>query len=394
VYTPKDAAIVTPNSDTPYSFAGLDLRAEPFVFCHPAIAKERYFSVQMVDMYTANFGYAGSRTTGNAAACFAIAGPGWKGATPPGVAKVFRSETEFATMIVRTQLFDAADIENVKKVQAGYRGVPLSKFLGKPAPPAAPVVAWPKIDKALATADPFHYLNFILSFCPPTGTAAVEKNLRARFAKIGVEAGKPFALLEVPLEERASIQAGMAAGMEKIKKSVAAFGKEVNGWRIPTSAFGDRQTLAGDWATRAGAALTGIYGNTAAEAVYPLLLHDADGQKPDCTSNRYSMTFRAGQLPPANAFWSITMYDAKTQLLVANPIDRYLVNSPMLPQMHKNADGSLTLWIQKDPPGPDKDANWLPAPAGPVFVVMRVYWPKPEATNGTWTPPAVVRVKE
>ncbi|HXR25589.1 MAG TPA: DUF1254 domain-containing protein, partial [Candidatus Binataceae bacterium] len=189
VYTPKDTAIVTPNSDTPYSFVAMDLRAEPYVICNPEIEKSRYFSVQLVDLYTFNFGYMGSRTTGNGAACNMIAGPGWTGEKPPGIGQMFHSETDFSFAIIRTQLFNPADIENVKMIQAGYRGATLSQFQGKAAPPAAPEIRWPKIDKKLAKADPFAYLNFVLQFCPPTGPAEVEVPLRARFARIGVEAG-------------------------------------------------------------------------------------------------------------------------------------------------------------------------------------------------------------
>jgi hypothetical protein len=138
VYTPKDTAIVTPNSDTPYSFVEMDLRAEPFVLCHPEIEKARYFSVQLIDMYTFNYGYIGSRATGNGAGCFMVAGPSWKGEKPDGIAKVFQSETDFSLALIRTQLFNPADIGNVKKIQARYRALPLSKFQGKPAPPAAP----------------------------------------------------------------------------------------------------------------------------------------------------------------------------------------------------------------------------------------------------------------
>src|ERR1700730_5108342 len=194
VFTPKDTAIVTSNSDTPYSILGLDLRAEPVVVCNPQVEKGRYFSMELFALYTTVVGYIGSRTTGNDAGCFMIAGPEWQGATPPGIKKVLRCETEFALAAFRTQLFDPADIENVKKIQAGYRAEPLSKFLNNAAPPTAPDVNWPKIDKKMAEADPFAYLNFILQFYPPTGTAAVEVPLRARFAKIGVEAGKPFSV--------------------------------------------------------------------------------------------------------------------------------------------------------------------------------------------------------
>jgi len=392
VYTPKDTAIVTPNSDTPYSFIGMDLRAEPYVICNPEIEKNRYFSLQLVDMYTFNYGYAGSRTTGNGAACHLVAGPAWKGEKPAGIGQVYRSETDFSFAVIRTQLFGPDDLENVKKIQAGYRGQTLSQFLKQPAPPPAPAIAWLKIDKASAEADPFSYLNFALQFCPATGPAAVEKPMRERFAKIGIEAGKPFPHDELTPEQKAELKAGIQSGSEKIDKEIANLGVEQNGWRIATHGFGDRQAYGGNWALRAAAAVAGIYGNDAAEALYPLLATDADGQKPD-GANRYTLTFPAGQLPPVNAFWSVTMYDGKTQLLVENPIDRYLINSPMLPRLAKNADGSLPIYIQKASPGKDKESNWLPAPAGPIYLVMRLYWPKEEALKGSWKPPAVQRVK-
>ena len=393
VYTPKDTAIVTPNSDTPYSFVAMDLRAEPFVVCNPEIEKSRYFSVQLVDMYTFNYGYMGSRTTGNGAGCHMIAGPSWKGEKPDGIGKVFHSETDFSFAIIRTQLFNPADIDNVKKVQAGYRAMPLSKFLDKPAPSPAVEIAWPKIDKRSADADPFAYLNFVLTLCPPTGSAAVEVPMRARFAKIGVEAGKPFPAGALTPERKAELAAGMKSGLEKIKQQVADLGTDENGWRVATKGFGDRQTYAGNYALRAAAAMAGIYGNDAVEALYPMLATDSDGQKPDTSTNRYTLTFPAGQLPPANAFWSLTMYDGKTQLLIENPINRYLMNSPMLPDLKKNGDGSLTLHIQKDTPGRELESNWLPAPNGPAYIVMRLYWPKESALNGTWKPPAVQRIK-
>jgi hypothetical protein len=393
VFTYEDTAIVTPNSDTPYSFIGMDLRAEPYVICNPEIEKSRYFAVQLVDMYTFNYGYMGSRTTGNGAACFMIAGPNWTGEKPEGIAKVFRSETDFSIAGFRTQLFNSADIENVRKIQAGYRGLTLSQFQNKPAPPPAPDIDWPKIDKQLADSDPFTYLNFVLQFCPPTGPAAVEVPLRARFAKIGVRAGKPFAADKLSPEEKTAFETAAKSALEKIKQKVKALGKNENGWRVMTNGFGDRQAYAGDWTLRAAAAMAGIYGNSPAEALYPLLATDSDGQKPDCSKNRYALTFPAGQLPPANAFWSVTMYDGKTQLLIKNSINRYLINSPMLPGLKKNADGALTIYMQKDSPGTDKESNWLPAPDGPIYVVMRLYWPKEAALNGSWEPPAVQQSK-
>jgi hypothetical protein len=392
VFTPKDTAVVTPNSDTPYSFFCADLRAEPVVLSVPEIEKGRYYSVQLVDFYTFNYGYVGSRTTGNKAGSYVITGPSWKGDQPQGIDKVFRCETEFTFAIIRTQLFNPADIENVKKVQVGYRLQSLSGFMKKPAPPAVAEVQWPKIDKKLAESDPFAYLSFLLQFCPPVGPADVEKSLRARFAKIGIEAGKPFSLDKFTTDQKAELVMGIKSGLEKIKKQVAAVGKDANGWRVG-SAFGDRDFYQGDWTLRAAAAMAGIYGNDAVEALYPLLATDSEGNKPDCSKKRYTLTFPKGQLPPANAFWSVTMYDAKTQLLVENPINRYLINSPMLPDLKKNADGSLTIYIQKDSPSKEKESNWLPAPDSPIYVVMRLYWPKEEALTGKWKPPAVTPAK-
>jgi len=393
VYTPKDTAVVTPNSDTPYSFVAMDLRAQPFVVCNPRIEKARYFSVQLVDLYTFNYGYLGSRTTGNDAGCYMIAGPGWKGEKPAGIAKVFQSETEFSLAIIRTQLFSPGDLENVKKIQAGYRGETLSQFQNKAAPPAAPEIQWPKIDKQLAAADPFAYLNFVLQFCPPTGPAAVEVPMRLEFARIGAEAGKPFPAVKLTTLQKAELRIAMLSGIEKIKKQAATLGKDYNGWRVFTSGFGDRHKYAGNWTLRAAAAMAGIYGNSPAEALYPLLATDSDGDKPDCKRNRYTLTFPAGGLPPVNAFWSVTMYDGKTQLLVDNPINRYLINSPMLPDLKKNADGSLTIYLQKDSPGAEKESNWLPAPDGPIYVAMRLYWPKEAALEGSWKPPPVLRTR-
>jgi hypothetical protein len=390
VFTPKDTAIVTPNSDTPYSFIGADLRAEPLVIHVPDVEKGRYYAVQFVDMYTFNYAYVGSRTTGNGAGSFLIAGPAWKGKPPAGIKKVIRCETDFSFIGFRTQLFGPSDIDNVKRIQSGYKVQTLSRYLKRPAPAAAAKIDWPKIEKKLAETDPFAYLSFVLQFCPTRGPAAIEVPLRARFARIGIKAGEPFSLDHLTAPQKAALAAGMKSGYEKIKQRVEALGKPENGWRVATRGFGDRAVYDGDWTLRAAAAMAGIYGNNPAEALYPLLMTDRDGNKPDCSDKRYTLTFPAGELPPDTAFWSVTMYDRKTQLLVENPLNRYLINSPMLPGLKKNADGSLTIYIQKDTPGKENESNWLPAPDGPIYVVMRLYWPEPSALKGEWKPPAVM----
>jgi hypothetical protein len=390
VYTPADTAIVTPNSDTPYSFLFLDLRAEPVVLCVPEIAKDRYYSVMLTSQYTFNFGYIGSRATGNGAGCYAVAGPGWKGATPAGVKKVFTSETEFALATYRTQLFNTADIDNVKAIQAKYEAKPLSAFLGKPAPAAAPAIDWPKIDAATEKKDVLSYLPFLLQFAPPIGPAAVEVPLRQKFARIGIEAGKQFPTVKLTDADKAAVAEAAKAAATAIKAKIETMGKLVNGWTVVNSGIGDRALYDGDWTQRAAVAVAGILANDPAEAVYPITRKDGNGQPLDGSKHNYTLTFPADAFPPVNAFWSVTMYDGKTQLLIKNSIDRYLINSPMLPDLKKNADGSLTVYIQRDEPtDPVQKANWLPAPDGPIYIVMRLYWPKEATLNGKWQPPGI-----
>jgi len=395
VFTYKDTAIVTPNSDTPYSFLWMDLRAEPMVLTVPAVERSRYYSVQLEDGNTFNFGYIGSRATGNDAGDYMVVGPDWNGETPAGIKKVFRSTTQFALAGYRTQLFNPADMRNVVKVQAGYKAQPLSAYLKQPAPPTAPAVNFPKIDKELVKTNFFEYLDFSLQFAPP---GPEEKEIRARLARIGIGPGKTFDFNDLSPEHKAAMAQGMREGEAKVTQKVDNVGKDINGWRV-ASPFGDRAFFHGDWLLRAAGAKAGIYGNDAVEATYPITKTLADGQPLDGGKANYTLTFAAGQLPPVNAFWSVTMYDGKTQFLIQNPINRYLINSPMLPNLKKNADGSLTLYIQKDSPGKNKESNWLPAPDGPIYLAMRLYWPKTEPPSilppgeGTWQPPALVAAK-
>ncbi len=230
-----------------------------------------------------------------------------------------------------------------------------------------------------------------MQFAPP---GPEEKEIRAKLARIGVGPGKTFDFKDLSVEHKAEIALGMKAGEDSVDKAVAGAGKEINGWRV-SKIGGDRAYFNGDWLFRAAIAKAGIYGNDAAEAMYPMTKTLPDGTPLDGSKHAYTLTFAAGQYPPVNAFWSVTMYDGKTQLLIQNPIDRYLINSPMLPGMKKNPDGSLTIAIQKASPGKGKEANWLPAPDGPIYLVMRLYWPKTEPPSilppgeGTWQPPAV-----
>jgi hypothetical protein len=339
VFTYEDAAIPTPNSDTPYSLAWMDLRAEPVVISAPAVEKKRYYSVMLVDGNTFNCGYIGTRATGSEAGDYLVAGPRWKGETPARIKKVFRSSTDSSLGVFRTQLFDAGDMPNVVKVQEGYKLQPLSAYLKQPAPPAAPEVAWPKFDKDLVKTEFFEFLDAALQFAP---AGPEEEAIRARLASIGIGPGKEFAFKDLSLEHKAAILLGMKEGDRKVGERVATLGKSMNGWNV-SSTFGDRAFYNGDWLLRAAAARAGIYGNDAVEAMYPMTKALADGTALDGSKHKYTLSFAKEQLPPVNAFWSVTMYDGKNQLLVKNPINRYLINSPMLSGMKKNQDGSLTL---------------------------------------------------
>ncbi|MGC1362643.1 MAG: DUF1254 domain-containing protein [Silvibacterium sp.] len=392
VFTYRDTAVITPNSDTPYSLMEIDLRAEPTVISVPAVAEPRYYSVQLTDANTFNYGYMGSRTTGAGPGDYMIVGPDWKGETPSQIKQVFHSTTPFSAVIFRTQLFNAEDMPNVVKIQAGYKVQPLSAFLKQPAPPAPPTINYIKANAEIAKKEFWQILDFALQYSP---AGPEEAGIRAKLASIGIGAGKQFDMKDLSFEHKAEVLLGMKAGVDRVDKYIASGGAVINGWNVG-SFFGDRAFYNGDWLKRAAAAKGGIFGNSAVEAMYPLTKVTADGKPLDGSKHKYTLTFAKGHLPPVNAFWSVTMYDGKTQFLIDNPINRYLINSPMLPGMKTNADGSLTLYIQKDSPGKDEESNWLPAPNGPIYLVMRLYGPKETPPSilpvgkGTWQPPGMV----
>jgi hypothetical protein len=386
VFTPADTAFVTPNSDTPYTFLSLDLRTEPIVLTIPPVEKTRYWVFQMMDLYTFNFDYLGTRTSGNNGGTFLVAGPRWKGTVPPGITRVLRPETEFINVVGRTQLFNAADLDNVKKIQSEYKAQPLSAFLGKPAPPAAPAIHWiPPVppDQIKSSLQFFNVLNFLLQFCPARPSEAV---LRIRFARIGVEPERTIDFATLSPQMTAAFHDGMADGQKEIDVRREASRGDISNF------FGTRAFLSNDYVARATGAQMGIGANSKEEALYPLYEKDSSGRPLDGSQASYTLHFAKDAFPPVNAFWSLTMYDLPQQLLVENPIHRYLINSPMLPNLKFDRDGGLTIHIRADSPGKENEANWLPAPRAPFMLAMRYYLPRPELINGTWKSPAVVRV--
>jgi hypothetical protein len=308
--------------------------------------------------------------------------PTWNGDKPADVKAVIQSETEFAYVLFRTQLFNQADLDNVAKIQAGYDAAPLSAYQRSAPPPPPPAVAWPKpAPDMLTTPALFSYLNFVLQFCP---THPSETTLMERFATLDIGAGKTFGLNERSPEQQQAVRDGIAdAG-----RDLDGVMKRINAEEISSAdMFGTRDFLKNNYLHRFAGAKLGLYGNSGEEASYLAYFVDATGAPADASKHDYTLRFAKGQLPPARAFWSLTMYDGKTQLLVANPLKRYLLNSTTLQSYRYEDDGSLTLYVQKDSPGADNAPNWLPAPNGPFYAILRIYMPAPEVISGTWKKP-------
>lgn len=387
VYTHEDRTIQTANSDTPYSFAALDLRSEPIVLTIPKMEENRYFSIQLIDMYTHNFDFIGTRTVGNNGGSFLIAGPEWDGEKPGGIEKVIKAETELVLAVYRTQLFNPEDLDNVKQIQSEYKLQPLSSFLDLPAPEAAPDIQFIEPltqDEIKASPKVFEQLNYLLQFCP---THPSEKELMNRFAKLHIGAGQEFNWEAFSPEIQNAVKQGIAdswADFEALKLQAEA--GELGSAEI----FGTREHLNNNYSYRMIAAVLGIWGASAEEAIYPTYYVDSENELLN-GANRYTLRFEPGQLPPVDAFWSLTMYELPASLLAENPLNRYLLNSPMIDDFVFDDDGGLTLYFQNESPGAAKEPNWLPAPEGPFSVVMRLYLPKPETLSGEWVRPQIVK---
>lgn len=389
VFTPKDTTLATPNPDTPYSFVWMDLRSEPLVLTLPKIEDNRYYSVQLVDLYTHNFAYLGTRSTGNNGGHYMIAGPDWKGQQPVDVDRVVYSESNLAYALYRTQLFDEKDLNKVKQIQNGYKVQSLSSYVKQAAPAKAPKINWPK-PLANMTEGPqlFRYLNFMLAFAAPQDS---EKDQLARFATIGIAPGAPFKVNQLSAEQRKALEDGIADA----KAEFAAFKKD----KLDTQQvaigdlFGNRDHLKNNDLYRYAGAEVGLFGNSADEATYFNYVVDSEGKPANGARHSYTVHFAKDQLPPVDAFWSLTLYNAKTKLLVPNHKKRYVINSRMLPNLKLDADGGLTLALQHHEPPKAEQSNWLPAPPGPFYAVLRLYLPKPEANNGQWKLPPLTPLK-
>ncbi len=341
VFTPQDKAVVTPNSDTPYCMFWMDLRAEPLVLSVPEMGPERYYSFQLIDLYTHNFAYVGNLTTGSSAGSYLLAGPGWNGEKPAGITDIIRSETGFIFNITRTQLFGPDDLEKVKAIQDQYELQPLSAFLGEKAPASMPLPDFPEwVEGSQFDERFFAYLDFVMDLLEKPGPG--EDALWQDLARLGIGPGKTFRLDALPDEQVEALKAGVKEGFSDIEAFIAEHTSDplVSGKIFGTREFlnesaGKNYGLDKPDMLRSVAAHMGLYGNSAKEAIYPTYIIDADGEPLDASKRSYTITFPEDALPPVKAFWSLTMYDGKTQLLVDNPLDRYLLTSNMLDDFNR-----------------------------------------------------------
>jgi hypothetical protein len=376
-FTPADKDIVTPSNDTPYSWAWLDLRAEPMVVSVPA-APDRYYVLQWFDLFTHNAHYLGSRATGTEAGDYLLAGPGWDGAIPDDITDVLRFETEIAGTLTRTSWTGEDDRAGLVTQQRQYRIRPLSEFTGaKPAAPA-PAVQFPGWDEARANSPDFiSYLNFLMQFTPAVSS---EEGMLAEFAKIGIAPGATFDAAALDPEIRAAIATGIADAQKELNDTIAQTTSS-------RTLFGTRDSLGDNYIMeRAVGAAMGIYGNSQEEAVYTAFQIGEDGQPLDA-AKKYLLHFNADQVPDVKYFWSMTMYDLPDRLLVENPLSRYAIGS-RTEGLKSNDDGSIDIYLQSETPGADAESNWLPTPEnGNFYMVLRMYGPQGTLLDGSWKAP-------
>lgn len=376
--------VVRPNADTYYSTASLDLSAEPVVLSLPD-TRGRYYMMPMLDAYTNVFASPGSRTTGTKAGTFLITGPGFSGTVPPQM-KQIKAPTNLVWIIGRTQVNSKEDGANVVvPIQKQYKLVPLS-YWGKSYTPPKPAIDSSlskegpnEIVAAMSVEDFFNYCNQLMVKNPPS---AADKPALDKFATIGVAPGGKFDLTkfnEATQEALKKVPAEFFAATNEFFSKPKGL---VNGWNLMRGTMG---TYGTDYWARAIVAYGGLGANLPEDAIYPSAGVDAQGN-PLNGSNNYVVRFEKGQTPPTNAFWSLTMYDPKGYM-VENPINRNAIGDRS--NLKVNADGSTDIYIQHNSPGKDKESNWLPAPAGEFNVLMRVYWPKKEMTDGTWKIPSI-----
>jgi hypothetical protein len=389
-YPPADEKIVVrPNFDTLYSVAWLDLTKEPMVVSVPDTGG-RYYLLPMLDMWTDVFASPGWRTTGTEAGNFLVTPPEWSGKAPADFTHI-KAPTPSVLVIGRTKTDGPADYDAVHKIQAGFKITPLSQWGKSPEPvvgkvdPSIDMKTPPKIQVDTMAADKyFAYAAELLKLQPPHIT---DEPIIARLKRIGFEAGKSFDVDKVDPAIKTALETAREDAQKLMQWKIPTLARVADYWSMNTDTMG---VYGNYYLKRAIIAQQGLGANVPGDAIYPLNLGDETG-KPLDGANKYTIHFDKGATPPAEAFWSITLYDSEGYQ-VANSLNRFAVSSWM--PFKYNPDGSLDLFFQNESPGADKEANWLPAPAGPFNLTMRLYAPKSEALTGKWNPPPIVKVEE
>jgi len=388
--------VVRVNFDTLYSIAWLDLTKEPMIVSAPN-TDGRYYLLPMLDMWTDVFASPGWRTTGTQAGNFVVTPPGWRPDLRDRFIDEFRlpkdtqrieAPTPFVWIIGRTKTDGPPDYDAVHKIQAGYKVTPLSEWGKTPKPvevkidPTVDMKTPPKVQVDTMPADKFFaYAAELLKVNPPHIT---DEPIIAQMRKIGIESGKSFDMTKVNPAIRNALSGAPEEGQKLMEWKLPTLARVVNGWSMNTDTMG---VYGNYYLKRAIIAQAGLGANLPEDAVYPINLADETG-KPLDGANKYSLHFDKNGMPPASAFWSVTLYDPEG-FQVANSLNRFAVSSWM--PFKYNADGSLDLYFQNENPGKDKEVNWLPAPKGGFNLTMRIYAPKSEALTGKWNPPPVMR---
>jgi hypothetical protein len=379
--------VVRPNADTLYSLVWFDVTREPLIIDVPD-SGGRYYLLPLLDLWTDVFASPGTRTTGNGPQTFAIVGPRWQGSLPAGIEPI-RSPTGIGWLLGRTQTNGPEDYAAVHRFQARLRAVPLSGWGRDYAPPRGtvdPTLSKDPPVEQVAHMDARAFFGRFAELLKDNPPHANDYPILARLRRVGLEPGRSFDLAQAPPVIQKALQQAAVSARGQIVRELMRAGVLVNGWRMITAPIG---TYGTDYRRRAGVAWFALGANVPEDAIYPTSLTDADG-KPLDSSRRYQIRFPREQLPPVRAFWSLSLYNSR-QYFADNPIHRYAIGDR--DPLQRNADGSLTLYIQRDSPGSQHEANWLPAPASGSFsMTLRLYWPRPEALDGSWKPPPVQRV--
>ncbi len=390
--TSQYTTIVRPNVDTLYSMAWLDLSIEPLILSLPD-TNQRYYLMELLDAWTNVFASIGKRTTGSQAGAFAITGPGWNGMLPEGIIQV-ESPTDTVWIIGRTQTNGPQDYPIVHAIQNNFVLILLSCLShwgwGKPSAPYSgndsgknprninPADQIAKMDAASF----FQTMMLAMNMNPPW---IADPQMERKLLALDLIPGQTFNFGGLPSPVKRVLQYAVAYGPILIQAEAgkAYLANNRNGWTVLRSGMG---FYGADYLKRAVIAMTGIGANLPQDSVYAPAFMDADG-KPLTGNNTYLIHFENGRLPPVNAFWSITLYNEQG-FLAENPFHRYAV-SPHLSPLHYNADGSLDILIGNEIPEKNMLTNWLPAPAGPFNLILRMYWPEREILNGEWNPPPI-----